>query len=372
MGVVPTQTGRVVRAFALSLAFWLAAALLISWQVFRFEKQMHLPVVFQTVLLVWTVRYLTVAVLAPAIFYIVNRWPVTTTRFHRVASYALGYVAFAVAFSVIRWSILPPWYEEMNSWGPRTLATLQDLIYDSFADVLFLYVAITIAAHAYTYFIRFQRLEIERMELRQSLAQSELQTLRAQLHPHFLFNTLQGISTLIDTDRPAAKQMLFKLAALLRTVLKQRGTDLIAFHEELEFIRSYLDLEMMRLGTRVKVRWQIAPEADAALIPQLLLQPLVENAVVHGVAGSLATGWIEVEARCESDRLHVQIRNSVGGQSRSGLGLGLQNTRARLRGLYGEDARFEFSISPGGPAVASLVVPAFVASTVGSAQCATA
>jgi hypothetical protein len=366
----PTQTRRVVRAFALSIALWLMAALLVSWQGYRLEKQLHLPVVFQTLLLVYTVRYFTVAILTPPIFYIVYRWPVTAARFHRIATYALGYAPFAVTFATIRWAILPPFMEETNSWGPRTLETWTELIYDTFADVLFLYVVVVIAAHAYTYFVRFQRQEIERLELRQSLAQSELQALRAQLHPHFLFNTLQGISTLIDTDQQAAKQMLFKLAALLRTALRHCGTDLIAFREELEFVESYLDLETMRLGRRLKVKWQIAPEAQAALIPQLLLQPLVENAVVHGIAGSLASGWIEVEARCQADTLCVQIRNSVSGQSQSGLGLGLKNTRARLRGLYGDDARFDFSINPSGLAVASLVLPAFVTSSAESARCA--
>lgn len=369
MKTLPSQASQIVRAFALSIAIWLTASLLVSWQMYRFEKDLHLPVVLNTVLLVNTVRYFAVAALTPPIFYIVYRWPITTALLHRIGSYALGYPLFALGFALIRWSILPPWLEVTMSWGPRTLATLTELIYDSFADLLFLYVAIVIAAHAYTYFTRLQRQEIERLELRQSLAQSELQALRAQLHPHFLFNTLQGISTLIDTDPSAAKQMLFKLAALLRTVLKHRSTDLIAFREELEFVQSYLDLEMMRFGKRVQVKWQIAREAHAALIPQLLLQPLVENAVVHGIAGSLAKGWIEVEAGCRGDRLHVQIRNSVAGESPAGLGLGLKNTQARLRGLYGDDARFEFSVNPGGPAMASLELPAFVASTPASAEC---
>ena len=106
------------------------------------------------------------------------------------------------------------------------------------------------------------------LQLRQSLAQSELQMLRAQLHPHFLFNTLQGVSTLIDTDRATAQNMLLTLAGLLRKVLKYGSTDLLPFREELAFVEAYLQLERMRLGRRLEVRWQIAPEVAAALIPQ--------------------------------------------------------------------------------------------------------
>jgi len=197
--------------------------------------------------------------------------------------------------------------------------------------------------------------------LRQSLAQSELHTLRAQLHPHFLFNTLQGVSTLIDTDRRTAQSMLLTLAGLLRKVLEYGSTDLIAFREELGFVEAYLELEQMRLGRRLQVRWQIAPEVHNALIPQLLLQPLIENAVVHGISNSRDGGWIEIRAYLQVRLLVVVIRNSIGGASQSGLGVGIKNTRARLRYLYGEDAAFEFETLEAKIAVARLMVPAFTA-----------
>jgi LytS/YehU family sensor histidine kinase len=222
-----------------------------------------------------------------------------------------------------------------------------------------LYVGIVLAAHAYAYFVRVQRQEIERVQLRQALAQSELQTLRAQLHPHFLFNTLQGISTLIDTDRVTAQTMLLTLAELLRKVLQYGSSDVISFRDELAFVRSYLQLEQMRLGRRLTARWKINPEVEGALIPQLLLQPLIENAVVHGIANASHGGWIEIEAHLEGDRLMVAIRNSIGGASQAGLGVGITNTRARLRYLYGTDARFDFSTPEGRVAVAELVLPAF-------------
>jgi two-component system LytT family sensor kinase len=362
MWITAARLRRVVRGYALSIAFWLAASVLVSYQTYDQDRRIHLPAVFTSLLLLYAIRYLTIAFLTPPIFYLVGRWPVTGAAIRRSAGYALGYLPFSLAFAVIRWLLLPPWIEETLSWGPRTLQTLLYLTYNTFADTLLLYLAIVVAAHAYTYFVRGQRQEIERLELHQALAQSELQALRAQLHPHFLFNTLQGVSTLIDTDRAAAQTMLLTLATLLRTALKHGSADLVTFREELDFVESYLDLEKMRLGRRLQVRWQIDPHVYGALIPQLLLQPLIENAVVHGIASSREGGWIEVQAYVRDGRLHVGIRNTLGGQSQPGLGLGIANTRARLRFLYAEDASFEFQLQrDAGVALASLALPAFIA-----------
>lgn len=249
------------------------------------------------------------------------------------------------------------------SFGPRTLHTLFELAYSTFADVLLLFLGILVAAHAYTYFVRGQQQEMDRLRLRQSLAQSELQALRAQLQPHFLFNTLQGVSTLIETNPPTAQAMLQKLGSLLRTVLKHGSSDLISLKEELAFVRAYLDLELMRLGTRLAVRWRIAPDAEAALIPQLLLQPLVENAIAHGIAPAREGGWIAIEAHIRDDVLLVEIRNSVAATSQPGLQVGLVNVKARLKHLYADDAHFEFLVQGETKvAVARLEVPALASS----------
>ncbi|TLZ24254.1 MAG: histidine kinase [Gammaproteobacteria bacterium] len=203
-----TRIPRLVRDYALAIAFWLSVSVLVAWQMYGFERLLSKPVVLHDLLLVYGARYLTVAILTPPIFYLVERWPVTGAVVRRTAGYALGYLPFSCAFAVIRWLLLPPWREETTSWGPRSLEMLFELLYGTFADVLLLYLSVVVAAHAYAYFVHGQRQEIERLELRQSLAQSELQALRAQLHPHFLFNTLQGISTLIETDRVTAQGML--------------------------------------------------------------------------------------------------------------------------------------------------------------------
>jgi hypothetical protein len=333
-----------LRAYAISFAFWMPLSQLVGLQTYMVDRQEHLPVVLSTILLVDAVRYLSVAMLTPPIFSWVAQWPIDGLDVRRIVAYVLGYIPFSCAFAIIRWSLLPPWMEGTLAFGPRSLDSLVELTYLTFADVLVIYIGILVAAHAYSYFVRARNEEVERLQLRQSLAQSELQALRAQLHPHFLFNTLQGISTLIDTNAPAAKGILHTLASLLRTVLTRGNTDLVSFKEELTFVREYLNIEGMRLGTRLEVRWRVAPDTDGYLIPQLILQPLIENSIVHGVANTRNGGWIEVEARVSADRLQVKIANSVAGSSTPGLRVGLENVRARLRHLYGGDAHFDFQI----------------------------
>ena len=334
-------------------------SVLVGWQTYLLDRKSHLPVVLSTVLTVYAARYFTVALLAPPMFYVVNRRPAAFSDPRRLSLYMFGVIPFACAFALIRWLVLPPWMEETMSFGPRSLHTLFQLAFDTFADVFLLYLGILAGAHAYTYFVRGRQQEIERLRLRQSLTHSELQALRAQLQPHFLFNTLQGISTLVETDPQIAQTMLHKLGSLLRTVLKRGNTDLISLREELEFVHAYLDLEQMRLGNRLVVRWRVAPDAESALIPQLLLQPLVENAIVHGAATAREGGWIEIEANATDGKLQVEIRNSIGAPV-PGLNVGHGNVIARLEYLYSDDAQFEFRIlTESRTAIARVLVPTF-------------
>jgi LytS/YehU family sensor histidine kinase len=199
--------------------------------------------------------------------------------------------------------------------------------------------------------------ELERAEYQQALAASELHTLKMQLHPHFLFNTLHGISTLIDSDGETAKAMIVKLSSLLRTALESSGSDLIPLREKLKFIREYLDLETMRFGPRLRVDWSIDPSTGAILVPQLILQPLVENAIRHGIASSRENGWIEVAARRGKNAVELQIRNSAAPGKPEGMGLGLHNTASRLQHLYSGEGTLSFAVSDGGTATATLVLP---------------
>jgi two-component system LytT family sensor kinase len=144
------------------------------------------------------------------------------------------------------------------------------------------------------YYALVRREELEKTELQEALAESELQSLKSQLHPHLLFNTLHGLSTLIETDRGLVRLMILRLSDLLRTTLEHGAADLVSLEKELEFARAYLDLEKMRLDGRLEVHWKIDDGTGRVLVPQLILQPLVENAIVHGVSCSREGGWVEI------------------------------------------------------------------------------
>jgi sensor histidine kinase YesM len=153
--------------------------------------------------------------------------------------------------------------------------------------------------------------------------------------------------------------MIVSLSGLLRIALKHSASDLTSLQEELEFIRSYLDIEKLRLGKRLTVRFEIAPDTAQFLVPQLILQPLVENAIVHGISCNREGGWIEIASRASGETLEIEIRNSVGsGEGRKGVGLGLQNTTTRLKYLYNGSASLSFTVNEGRVAIAKLTIPA--------------
>ncbi len=316
---------------------------LVSWQTHHTVVDALRPTPLRDLFLLFGARYLSVALLTPPLVYIVEYWPIgASAPVRRSLAYVVGYVPFTLAFAVIRWCMLPPWVSETQSWAPRTPGAVLELAYGSFVDVPLLYIGILVAAHTYFYFSLTRQQELERLQLRQSLTQSELQALKIQLHPHFLFNTLQGISALIDVNPSTAQNALRKLSTLLRAALTHSGSDLVELADELRFLESYLELEQLRLGSRLRSNVRISPEIRNVLVPQFILQPLIENAIVHGVACSRDGGWIEIFARRSSDHLELCVRNSLAGQSERGLGLGIQNVKARLRHLYADDASFEF------------------------------
>jgi two-component system, LytTR family, sensor kinase len=346
------------KAYLWSIGIWSALSSLTGWQYFIFDRSMNIHSTHGQMLILAEARGLAFALLAPPVFYLVGRHNVAARRgVWHLLIYCFWAVPYLFSYACIRWVIFPLWDEGSQRFLPRADARPLMLVHDGFADIITIYVATLLAAHAYDYLQRNRRQELERAEYQQALAASELDALKMQLHPHFLFNTLHGISTLIDSDGETAKAMIVKLSRLLRTALACSGSDLIPLREELEFIREYLDLETMRFGSRLRVDWLIDPSTGPMLVPQLILQPLVENAVRHGIASSRENGWVEVASRRRKTVLELQIRNSVGPGKPKGTGLGLRNTKARLKHLYSDEGTFSFAVSEGGTATATLVLP---------------
>jgi LytS/YehU family sensor histidine kinase len=214
------------------------------------------------------------------------------------------------------------------------------------------------AAHAFELYDRARQQQIEQSELRKVLAESELEILKTQLHPHFLFNTLQGISSLVQEDPALAREMIGALAGLLRAALKHSSGDVVALEIEMEFLTAYLNLEKMRLGDRLQIRLGISQDARQCLVPQLILQPLVENAIVHGIAKGRNGGWIEISSELNEQQLRLRVTNSLSSPaSNSGTGVGISNVRSRLKHLYEDDARLTFRRTDS-TAEALLVLPA--------------
>jgi two-component system, LytTR family, sensor kinase len=185
------------------------------------------------------------------------------------------------------------------------------------------------------------------------LVEAQLQALQRQLHPHFLFNTLNAISGLMRTDVNAADRMMDRLAELLRATLHSSGTQEVPLRDELELLQKYVDIEKTRFGARLTVHIDIDPEALDASVPVLLLQPLVENAVRHGIAPRAAPGVIEIRARRVGDRLSIAVRDTGLGVPSDQLallngGIGLSNTRSRLQHLYADRHGFVFANVEGG------------------------
>jgi LytS/YehU family sensor histidine kinase len=293
--------------------------------------------------------------MTPPVFAIVHRCPIAKPiRVGRVAGYVLGGILFTIACVSLRWIFLPPWNSPAQRFEQRSLHGLVTGFY-VFAELIWNYMIVLAAAHAYEY---FKRARDQELQLQQALATSELQALKSQLHPHFLFNTLQGISALIDTEKERAKTMVLKVSNLLRAALQCASSDVISLDEELKFVDDYLGVEKMRLEDRLEVRWQIDPSVRQLLVPQLIMQPLVENAIFHGVACCRGGGWIEISSRRAGSMLEVAVRNSVGGKRRAGMGLGLQNVRARLKHLYEDEATLSFDQGSDGVAIATLLLPA--------------
>jgi signal transduction histidine kinase len=206
-------------------------------------------------------------------------------------------------------------------------------------------------SHAWDYRRRLRERELRASQLETRLARAELQVLKMQLHPHFLFNTLHAIAALIPEDADRAERMLVRLGDLLRLTLENAGANEVCLRRELEFIQAYLEIEQVRFGSRLAVQMEIDPETQDAYVPYLVLQPLVENAIRYGIAPQVRGGLVAVRASRENGRLRLSVEDDGPGLSgatkvKPGRGIGLTNTRARLEQLYG--AKYRFELRPGG------------------------
>jgi two-component system LytT family sensor kinase len=229
-------------------------------------------------------------------------------------------------------------------------------------DPLFYWIVIGLAYLIEHYQASRER-ELRASQLETQLAEARLQALEAQLHPHFLFNALNTIAVLVRTERSAqAVRVVTGLGELLRRALDGAGVQVVPLKQEIEFIRRYLEIEQIRFGQRLKVEMQIDPGTQEAQVPYLILQPLVENAIQHGIAPRTSAGTLRIAARRDGDRLQLSVRDDGPGLPESiaaaaGNGVGISTTKERLEQLYGDDHGFVVENAEGGGVAAVLDLP---------------
>ncbi|RKH37505.1 sensor histidine kinase [Corallococcus sicarius] len=288
-----------------------------------------------------------------AIFYFGLRFPIERQRW---ASRVALHVAGAVVIAFIRAATifgLDPW---VGWYAQRPVFT--DVLSHALLVNPFVYLTVLVVANAVYY--------ADQLQLRDTqLARAQLHALKAQLHPHFLFNTLNSIAALVHRDPHGSERMISQLSDLLRGTLDAAGTEEVSLQEELRSLQPYLDIQGVRFADRLTVKHDIAQDALAAHVPHLVLQPLVENAIQHGIAPGTEPGTVTLVARRAGPELHLEVRDDGLGLKESpadvsrgsGGGRGLRITRERLLQLYGAAHRLELRDAVGGGTTVALAIP---------------
>jgi two-component system, LytTR family, sensor kinase len=298
------------------------------------------------------------AALAPLIVLLANRVRFEPSGrtfalvFHTTASALFSILQLTLKIALLR--ALQPG-DEATSFS----AALQFVLETRSHFNLLAYWAVLGASYGLEYYRHSQQRDLRASQLETRLAQARLQVLEMELQPHFLFNTLNTVSALVHKDPDTAERMIARLGDLLRLTLNKSGHQEVTLREELELLDRYLEIEQTRFRDRLRVRMMIEPSALSVRVPRLLLQPIVENAIRHGIAPRAAAGSIEVEARCQGGSLQLRVRDDGPGlgNAHPPSGVGLRNTRERLEQLYPHRHRFELQNQQQGGLAVTLTLP---------------
>ena len=343
------------RFLLFATAFWILFGLVVGIQVWISMLAHHhvVPWLLFYYLLVW------VAWLGPtyAIVWLAQRFPLEVPRPSSVAIHVLAANVIAVMHSAYEMALML-W---MRPYDRMTASFLEldfgQIMLSRLPTEWIVYCMVLGGVMAFEYYQRYHERALQAAQLERSLADAKLHALELQLRPHFLFNTLNAIAGLVRTNhKEQAVAMVAGLADLLRYSLDHAGRQRVSLAEEMDMLERYLGIENARFPDRMTFRLALADDARRAAVPMLVLQPLAENAVRHGIARTAAAGTIEVEANRVGDRLRIRMRNSGALDAAYVEGIGLRNTRERLAALHGEAATLSLASVDGG-VVAELDLP---------------
>jgi two-component system, LytTR family, sensor kinase len=304
--------------------------------------------------------WLIYALLTPFVFIIARRVPLARGQLarrvpmHFIASILLC-GAWAGLGTLLRWALFP-------QQAQPTLQSVLGWFFTSLPFGVAVYFAVLGVEHAAFFFLEARTRETQAARLSAQLAEARLSALRMQLQPHFLFNSLNAIGVVVrDRDTATATRMLEQLGEMLRRVMHADRPHEVPLAEELEFVRQFLAIEQIRFSDRLRPVLDIAPGLERAATPEFLLQPLVENALRHGLAKRESATLLRIEVRREGDALVLTVTDDgpgpEAGVAESREGVGLANTRERLATLYGDRARLTLAATPGGGAAATVRLP---------------
>ncbi len=301
------------------------------------------------------------ALVTPAVLWMAFRFPFDKERWRRsLPVHLAGAILFGLATkSAWDFSILPLIFPGR---GPETLRDAARMALLSLDYGVLHYGIVLLAQMAQEFFRRSERDRTRASRLETELARAQLQALKMQLHPHFLFNTLNTISELIHSDPDTAERMVIRLSDFLRLTLDHMGVPEVPLSVELDFLRRYLEIEQMRFEERLQVRFDVDAASMHGRVPNLLLQPIVENALKHGLSQISGTGHLRIRSQAAAGRLFLRVTDNgpglpAGGPLRVKEGVGLANTRRRLRQVYGDDHIFSLTNIPSGGLEVTIEVP---------------
>jgi two-component system LytT family sensor kinase len=334
---------------------WVLVGLFYSSQIYVYFARTQRAVPLWRALAWQMTATLVFAVSTPLVLWLARRYPFGRAAWRSALAVHLlagtGLAAVWAAYHVFVDTFFGGSFQNFNA------SNLPRVVFVNLDKELLVYWIIVVISHAVDYYQRYREGELR-------ASQAQLEALKMQLHPHFLFNALHSISALVHSDPEAADKMIARLGDFLRLTLDTAAAQEVPLRQEIEFLNCYLEIERIRFRDRLTTRLDVDPQALECRVPNLILQPIVENAIRHGVAPRSAPGRVEVCAEREGGLLRLQVRDNGRGLpegavcSTKGGGVGLSNTHARLRQLYGGAFSFHIENAPAGGAVVTLEIPA--------------